>query len=215
MKKILSMLLVLSMLLSAAVALAEDGMGVQVIGGPEAGTGPVSLDDVIIGTGVEIPGYGIITPTDFRFKDILTQYQAGRGDDPFYGGSDFKSGEEAEYAVLSMDILNTMTKTHQYIGNCSVIVVYDDTYEYGGWCYQRNYNNKTSDRVCYGGVNEDCGKQNTNWVIDPADNFEIDPMHQGHYVFGCTLPNAVVNSEKPLRLVITIDGNELTYNIRK
>ena len=215
MKKILSMLLVLMMLLTASAALA-DGMGVQVIGGPETETEPVSLDDVIIGTGVEIPGYGIITPTDFRFKDILTQYQAGRGsDNPYYYGSNFESGEEAEYAVLSMDILNTTTKTHQYIGNCSVIVVYDDTYEYGGWCYQRNYNNKTNNNIYSGGVKEDCGKQNTNWVIDPADNFEIDPMYAGHYVFGCTLPNAVVNSKKPLRLVITIDGNELTYNIRK
>ena len=72
-----------------------------------------------------------------------------------------------------------------------------------------------TESVYCGGVKEDCGKQNKNWVIDPADNFEIDPMYSGHYVFGCTLPNAVVNSEKPLRMVITIDGNELTYNIRK
>lgn len=45
--------------------------------------------------------------------------------------------------------------------------------------------------------------------------FAAGPMYTGHYAFGCTLPNAVVNSKKPLRMVITIDGNELTYNIRK
>lgn len=44
MKKILSVLLVLSMLLAASAALAEN-MGVQVIGGPETETEPVSLDD--------------------------------------------------------------------------------------------------------------------------------------------------------------------------
>ena len=64
MKKILSVLLVLSMLLSASAALAE-GMGVQVIGGPEIETEPVALDDLKIGEEAEIEGYALFKPLRF------------------------------------------------------------------------------------------------------------------------------------------------------
>lgn len=209
MKKILSMLLVLSMLLGCSVAMAE--MGVQVIGGPETETEPVSLDDLKLNVEAEIDGYGILCATDFAYKDRLGYYRSGRSD--IYNADDFYlSGTEADYALLRIDITNTSTKPRDFLASCEVKVVYDDVYEYGGWCYQYNYNNKTYNSSYSG---EDSQKQNTNWVINAADQYAIDPMYQGHYVFGCTLPNAVVNSKKPLRMVITIDGNEITYNIRK
>ena len=93
----------------------------------------------------------------------------------------------------------------------SVKAIYDDVYEYGGWAYQRNYNNGVGNAK----LEVDKQKQNSRWVINAADQFAISPMYEGHFIFGCTLPNAVINSKKPLRLVITIDGNEITYNIRK
>ena len=114
-----------------------------------------------------------------------------------------------------MDILNTTTKSMNYLADCTVTVIFDDTYEFAGWCYQQNYNNATYKDIYRGGVEEDKGKQNVNWVIDEADNFVIDPMYKGHYVFGCTIPNASVESKAPLKMIITIDGNEITYNIRK
>ena len=40
-------------------------------------------------------------------------------------------------------------------------------------------------------------------------------MYTGIFVFGCTLPNSVVESKAPLRIEINLGGNELTYNIRK
>lgn len=210
MKKILSMLLVLSMLLTASAALAEN-MGVQVIGGPATETEPVSLDDFKLNTEAEIEGYGILYATEFVFKDQLGYYRSGKTD--VYDTSDFyKSGNEADYALLKMDITNTSTKPHDFLASCEVKVVFDDVYEYGGWFYQYNYNNKTYKSNNSG---EDSQKQNTNWVINAADQFAIDPMYQGHFVFGCTLPNAVVNSKAPLRMTIMIDGNEITYNIRK
>ena len=61
MKKILSMILVLSMLLSCSVAIAE--MGVQVIGGPETEAEPVSLDDLKLNVDAEIENWGIVTAT--------------------------------------------------------------------------------------------------------------------------------------------------------
>ena len=52
-------------------------------------------------------------------------------------------------------------------------------------------------------------------AINSEKNFVIEPMYPKRYAFGCTLPNAVVSSKKPLRMEITIDGNEITYNIRR
>ena len=210
MKKILSVILVLSMLLTASAALAE-GMGVQVIGGPEVEAEPVSLDDFKLNTDAAIDGYGVLCATEFAFKDQLGYYRAGHTS-VYYSNDFYHSGKEADYAILKLDITNISTKPHDFLSSCEVKVIYDDLYEYGGWYYQYNYNNETSGNTDSG---EDADKQNTNWVIDEADRFAINPMYQGHYCFGCTLPNAVVDSKKPLRMIITIDGNEITYNIRK
>lgn len=211
MKKILSVLLVLSMLLSASAALAE-GMGVQVIGGPETETEPVSLDDIKLNAEVEIEGYGIFLPNEFAFADWLGYYKAGKHDIDWYN-CQYQSGQDAEYAVFRMDITNIVPQAKDFLADCEVKAVYDETYEYAGWFYQVNYNNSTyKDSNKFGA---DSQQQNYRWVINNADNFVIDPMYQGHYVFGCTLPNAVVNSKAPLKLIITLDGNEITYNIRK
>lgn len=210
MKKILSMLLVLMMLLSAFAALAE--MGVQVIGGSEAETEQVSLDDIKLNTDIEIEGWGTLTFTAYEVQDGLGYYRAGNKE--VYDDSEdyYRSGKEAEFIVIYADILNTKLKDKNYMENVTVKAVYDDVYEFAGWTYQRNYNNGTSG---WADMDADVDNQNTRWAINEADQFAIDPMYQGHYIFGCTLPNAVVDSKKPLRLVITIDGNELTYNIRK
>lgn len=208
MKKVLSVLLTLSLLLGCSAALAE-GMGVQVIGGPAAETEPVSLDNIKLNADVEIDGYAILNPTEFQFAEKLGYYQSGFSYiiNPY--NDYYESGADADYAILRMDITNVNAVSRNFLSSCEVKVIYDDTYEYGGWLYQSNYNNDASN---YG---DDAGKQNIRWVIDNADIFSIDPMYQGHYVFGCTLPNSVVNSKKPLRMVIMLDGNEITYNIRK
>ena len=99
MKKILSMLLVLSMLLSASAALAE-GMGVQVIGGPETETEPVSLDDLKLNAEAEIEGYAKVTLTSFEFVDMLGYYDAGEHD-LFYDKKDFYT------AIIPINTENT------------------------------------------------------------------------------------------------------------
>lgn len=214
MKKILSVLLVLSMLLTASAALAE-GMGVQVIGGPTTETEPVSLDDLKLNVDAEIPGFGVLTLTEYKVLDYLGYYTAGQT--YFYDGYSlhyYQSGNEADYVFLYADILNTTTAPKDYLASVEVKVIADDTYEFLGWYYQRNYDNKayrhnTSDYP------EFSSKQNETFAIDVADNFAISPMYKGHYIFGCTLPNAVITNKNSLRMVITIDGNEITYNIRK
>ena len=53
-------------------------------------------------------------------------------------------------------------------------------------------------------------------VYHPDNAPVVGYMETGNYVLGCTLPNYVVDDAKsPLSMVITIDGNEITYNIRK
>ena len=208
MKRILSMVFVLMMLLTAVSAWAENNMAVQVIGGPDAENEPVSLDDVKLNVDAEIEGYGIITPTSFQFGNYFGVYRQGKKN----SSEEFNSGKEAEYAVLYVNILNTAIQSKNYLANYEVKAVFDDVYEYAGWAYQQNYNNDSWSSSSYPDFSK---KQNLVYGINSADIFAIEPMYQGHYIFGCTLPNAIVNSKKPLRLVITIDGNEITYNIRK
>jgi len=206
MKKLVAMFLALLMI--PCLALAED-MGVQVIGGPEEETEPVSLDDVKLNVDVEIDGYGILRPTSFEFNNYVMVYPQGRDDTEDL----YNSGNEAEYAILYMDITNTAMSPKDYLANYEVKAVFDDAYEYAGWAYQQNYDNRKWD--AWNEYAPYAQKQNVLYGINAADNFPINPMYQGHYLFGCTLPNAVVNSKKPLRLEIKIDGNEIVYNIRK
>ena len=233
MKKVLAMLLVLSMLLGCSAAIAE--MGVQVIGGNNLNNQPVSLDDVQLEATVEVPGWGDVTPTAFEVWDCVMvrkpgmlgqiwcyQYDGNFRPDGYDKNYSFKlkiecanhavekypwwsedfvthyeSGTQADFAFLCMDILNTTTGKVNFLKECTVKVIFDDTVEYAGWSYQR-----------------DMDLNRCTWISND-NNFVIDPYYEGHYVFGCTLPNAVINSKKPLRMVIMIDGNEITYNIRK
>ena len=117
MKRIISILLVLSMLLGSSAAMAE--MGVQVIGGPVTVTEPVSLDDFKLGAEAEIEGYGILYATEFAYKDRLGYYRSGRKD--VYATDDFYlSGNEADYALLRIDVTNTSPKSHDFLSACEV-----------------------------------------------------------------------------------------------
>lgn len=209
MKKLISLFLVLVItVVCTAVVFAE--MGVQVIGGPSTETLPVSLDDIKLNVDVTIDGYGILTPTAYKVQDTLGYYRQGKTDPDTNW---YNSGQEAEYVLLRMDILNLSTREKEFIENVEVKVVYDDKYEYAGWAYQYNYNNKVHSNSNWYGT--DANVQNVEFVIAKEDVFPIGSMYQGHYSFGATLPNAVVNSKAPLRMIITMDGNEITYNIRK
>ena len=189
MKKLLLVVLVLAMVLGSSAALAEN-MGVKVIGGPETETEPVSLDDLKLGEEAEIDGYALIKPLRFSWEDILDYISPG------VVQSRFQSGSDAQYACLVTDITNTQFESRNFLTDCTVKVIFDDMYEYAGWFYQYQ-------------------KDSTKVLYDSNDFFSIDPLFAGHYVFGATLPNLVVESDKSLAMVIIIDGNEITYNIRK
>lgn len=207
MKKFICLLLILTVGMVCATAAFAD-MGVQVIGGPETETRPISLDDVKLNVEVDVPGFGTITPTSYAVVDFLRSYRQGTNDIDYSSYDTYSSGTEADYAILRIDILNTRTTPANYLDQVEVKVISDDLYEFAGWCYQYNYDNKHD-------YNDDRKTANTEYVINPSDNFSINSMYIGHYAFGCTLPNTVINAKTPLRMVITIGGNEITYNIRK
>ena len=199
MKNRIMIMVIVGMMMVGTSAYAGS-MEVSLIGGEDEGnTDPVSMDDIKIDQDIEIDNYGIITPKEYKTIDTLRAYNAGHRD--YNNMHDFKSGDTADYVILNIDITNTLTRSKSYLDNCSVKVTFNGKYEYEGWAYQYNYDNE--------------GEQSKECPVDPSDQFSIDPMYEGHYVFGCTLPNKVVNGKEPLNMTIVLDGNELTYRIRK
>lgn len=200
MKRAFAWLVALMVMLAPFGAFAE--MGVQIIGGPETENEPISLDDIKVDVAAEIPDYALINMTAFEWVDQLWSYPTNRHDG--YDCFSYNSGNDAEYAIVRMDITNLTMSSKDFLSGADVKAVYDDKYEYQGWMYQCNYDYGTKNNA------------NPQWnVIDPTENFSIGSMYAGHYAFGCTLPNAVKDGKASLRIVITIDENEITYNIRK
>lgn len=169
--------------------------------------------DVQIGEKVEIPDWGTLTVTAYEEKDYLGHYQKNGGYDMWdIKDNYYYSGNEANYAVLYVDILNDGSTSKNYLMNISIKAIFNGKIEYDGWAYQRNYNYGTVGLNVSAG--EDKNKENIRWAIAKENNFAIEPMYEGHYIFGCTLPNNVIHSDKPLCITITIDGNEFTYQIQ-
>lgn len=188
MKNWLAGLLVLAMLATMAMpALAAD-MGVQIIGGPEEEeTEPVSMDDIKIGTAIVLEDDCEITPMSCSWADKVSYNN---------GWDSWRSGDEAEYLVLYIDILNTRVTPARFLGEFEVKAIFKDKYEYAGWAYQ-------------------CNSSGGYAIKDESDWFAIDPMYKGYYVFGCALPNSIVESTDPLRLEIKFGDYEMTYNVRE
>jgi len=166
-----------------------------------------SFDDVQINVPVSM-GQSSAVVTGFAFQDRIGYYQAGLasvGSEADY----YQSGADADFAVLKMDITNAEAIAVNYLENCEVKVS-DGVNTYGGWAFQQNYANASLMGIAYG---LDSGMQNVNWVINASDNFPLQPNEQGHYIFGCTLPNDVVKGTNPLKMTVSVKGYEFIYHI--
>ena len=119
-----------------------------------------------------------------------------------------------------LDITNLQKQEVNFMQEITVKVVYDDEYEYMGWVRQFNHDYETPvyrrDAVegfsCYAA---DENPKRGMIALDPENEFPIGMVYTGSYVIGCTLPNAVVESKRPLKMIVNIGGCELTYIIRK
>ena len=216
MKKVLWKMCLLALAALLCLPAAAEGMEVQIIAGPETGVKTATLDDIQIGAAIEVDDNCIFTPTSYMVADSLNTYKEGSTNATNsgygrHGWTSYISGNEAEFALLRMDILNLQLAPVNFLEQAEVKVVYDDTYEFAGWCYQYNYDNTYDDTIY---DSEEIQDANTQFVIHHDDEFAISPMYTGHYVFGCTLPNSVIESDLPMRMEIKVAGNELTYNIR-
>ena len=186
------------LLLSSIAALSETGFEFFL---PDS---PGSYDDIQIGEPVSVDASFAFTATSFDYETCIGFYQAGTTD---VGSSEdyYNTEEGTQFAILKADIDNLDVVAFNYLENCE-IKVFDEKNTYGGWAFQQNFNNSIMADLSYG---KDSERQNTNWVINKSDVFAIEPSDRGHYVFGCTLPNDVVNKNTPLRMEITIRGTNL------
>lgn len=174
---------------TVAIAEEEQDLGVVMIGGDEEEdtSEPVSLDDIKIGKKIEIEDYAEFTPTEYAVVD------------EFYSGINWeRSGNTAEYAILYFSLMNQKTETVDFNAEISsVVVTYNEKYQYAGWTFQRDADGDPT----HG--------------ISSNRQFGIDPMYEGLYMVGCTLPNAVIEGTEPLVLTFKLGENEVTYNIRE
>lgn len=194
MKKILAMLIVLSLLLPAAAALADDDTGVQIIGGPATESAPVSLDDMKIGETAKIEGFGAVTILSVEWMDGILRCDANG-----WNNNSWESGSEAQFLYLKVRILNTQKKAQNFLKMFSDIVCdYGDGYTFAGWCRQRSADDEQ--KRLYTGR---------------EDGYEISPLYAGQYGVIVTLPNLVVESKEPLSVTFKIGEHEFTYHHRR
>ena len=224
MKKLFAVMLVLAVVFVAMPACADD-------------SSKMTFDNVTFGKAYKIKGYASVTLLGFKFVDVYAQWEDGKASaklDPHenrkhcvyakkpvnpegqylsYVDATFKaSGNEADFAWLKADVLNLQKSEAGFMKDIKVQVIYDDEYEYDGWIRQFNYD--------YGKAEIFSKDKNAGLIgwpvcLSPVDEMSIAPMYKGHYVFGCTLPNAVVeDKDSPLRMEITIGGHKLIHNIR-
>ena len=199
MKRMLTLLIALLLIAGASTALASN-MDVVIIPSEDVDVETSSLDDMKMDIDVSILNYCVIKPTKFAYADTISKYGSGS---KTWVSTTYESGHEAQYACLYVNIKNITQKSTDFLKECTVTVTYADQYVYSGWSHQFDWDNS-----------EGADKAKTAF-IDKDDLYAIKQMYVGHYVFGCTLPNAVVNGEGSLRMDISIGKYEMTYYIRK
>ena len=132
MKKILCFLLVLSVLASLCGAACAD-LTVRRVNPPEEKE-EADLSDLKLNREAEIEDFGLLTLTDFQFRDKFYLWEKGMKDT-----SVNRSGTEADYAVLYADIVNTAPKARTYAAECTVSVMFDGKYHSFVFCQSSEY----------------------------------------------------------------------------
>ena len=243
MKKMICAILALTISMTALPVFASDLSVVMIDNSSEALANSVSLDDMQLGTSYPIDGYAKVQPLEFAYYDFFAQF-GEKEDYGCFRNADFRrdhvgsysdsrleyqswrfndaswmeSGDSAQFAWLAMDITNLQKSAVDFSEEMSVKVVYQDDYEFVGWVRQIDtdlINKETSDCGVSRNVGEKTDYPNTI-VLNPEKMHAVDMLYTGHYVIGCTLPNSVFeDSKSPLRIEISLGGNDLTYNIIK
>jgi len=200
MKKMLSLLLVLSLMLGCSITYAE-GMGVQIISGPASETEPVRMDDIKQGDTIDIPGFAIIEIIEVEFVDTIEKDKSWNSSWNEWRNVQYvSSGSTAEFLKIRIRILNKQKKNYDFkkaFGD--VTCIFGDDYQFAGWSRQER---KIAD---------------IDWTMYEGNDqtYEIAPLYDGYFDVVVTLPNFVVESKEPLSVSFTIGENEFTCNMRK
>lgn len=202
MRKFVAFALIVVAVIFAGIAFADDGEKLK-------------IDDVTFGKEYKINRYAAVKFPGFKFVDAFAQWKDDIKQEDVaytYSSSLQNSGNEADFAWLKADVRNLMKSDVKFMGDCSVKVIYDDEYEYKGWVRQFYYDYSDAEVRT---DNKDIGAVGSPTCLSPKDEIAIGPLYVGHYAFGCTLPMSVVDDkDSTLRMIITMKGNEFTYNIR-
>ena len=186
MKRIMVLLVALILSCTVFSAFAE---GVIILSSPDMNrsSGNSSLDDMKLGEPIDT-GDRIYTPQKYETKDMIqtTAYDY------------IKSGAEAEFLTLWIDVLNFSNKEQILLHDAQIVATYESdrgAYQFGGNIYQ-----------CL----ESCGPVKYN-----AENMKpIQPLYNGYYLIYCAVPNFVINNAGELKLEITSGTTKLTYFVR-
>ena len=114
-----------------------------------------------------------------------------------YRGMD-GSGSQAEYLLLFVDVLNLAALKQSFFKEAQVVVTYTNQrgeYKYGGFVRQSYTNDDYYNK-------------------GQKDFWDIDPLYTANYVFGCALPNFVVNTAGRIVMEITIGDTVMTWVYR-
>lgn len=192
MKRIFAWITVAVMVCTSFYTVSAEDMEVQIITSPDEGeSSSVDLEDFKLGETAEIEGFGDVTISK---ADILDEIV-------FLHIDITKSGLDAEYLCLQVDILNEQKKPadfYKMIGN--ITANFGDGYQFSGWKRQYAEPQLDGDLYCY---------------KDPEESYEIDPLYKGRYLIAVTLPNYVIESEEPLSVSFSIGDNNFTYYHRR
>ena len=174
----------------------------------------MTFDNVTFGKEYKIKGYAAVKFLGFKFVDAFAQWKSTEyvANNPDIDRSLNTSGNEADFAWLKADVRNLMKSDVKFIDDISVKIVYDDEYEYNGWVRQFYYDYSEAEVRT---DNKEIGAIGSPTCLSNKDEIAIGPLYVGHYVFGCTLPMSIIeDKDAPLRMVVTMKGNEFTYSIR-
>ena len=125
-----------------------------------------------------------------------------------YRKADYDGILQADTIVLMLDITNITFTPKNFLEKVNVKMVYNDQYEINGWWHQL----KEEYEYVYDFWTYE--EKQVYKYVSQSNIMEIEPFYQGYYRFGVTVPDYIINDNKPLYLEVFLNGVTLTYYIR-
>ena len=182
----------------------------------------VKIDEIHDGKPYIIENVVSVKPLAFWFIDKFRWYgysdftpsvfddAADKKFNEYFGREHYQhSGSAAEFLWLLVNVTNLSKQSIKFAAETKVTVIYKDSYQYNGWVRQA---------YTYENVNIMTNSYTDSFpfvCFKSEDETLIKPMYTSNYVFGCELPNAVMQDKaSPLRMIIKIGERIVAYDFR-